>query len=103
MFRPRGSPADVRSAPHRLPSVRNYVMDQNMHHIEHCQSMEAKFRQEAGVEPDEAMRERLLAQADSWHRLARASRFIADKQAETNKILTALDRPLALAVNRDAE
>jgi hypothetical protein len=61
-----------------------------MHHIEHCQSMEAKFRREAESESDLVTRERLLSQADGWHWLAKASRYISETQADTDKILATI-------------
>jgi len=63
-----------------------------MRPIEYYQSMEAKFRREAESESDLMIRERLLTQADGWNWLARASRFIAQKQADTEEILAALDK-----------
>jgi hypothetical protein len=38
------------------------------------------------------IRERLLTQADGWNWLVRASRFVAQKQADTEAILAALDK-----------
>jgi len=49
-----------------------------MHHSERCQSMEAKFRREAESESDLMTHERLLSQADGWHWLAKASRYISE-------------------------
>jgi hypothetical protein len=63
-----------------------------MRPIEYYQSMEAQFRREAESESDLMIRERLLTQADGWNWLVRASRFIAQKQADTEEILAALDK-----------
>jgi hypothetical protein len=63
-----------------------------MRPIEHYQSMETKFRREAESESDLIIRERLLTQAVGWNWLVRASRFIAQKQAATEKSPAALDK-----------
>jgi hypothetical protein len=60
---------------------------EEMPQIEYYQSMEAKFRREAESESDPMTRERLLTQADGWHWLARASRYISEKQADTQEML----------------
>jgi hypothetical protein len=61
-----------------------------MHHSERCRSMEAKFRREAESESDLMTRERLLSQADGWHWLAKASRYISETQVDTDKILATI-------------
>ena len=50
-----------------------------------------KFRQAAESEVDPIVREGFITQAEAWQLLAKASRFISEKQADTNEILAAMD------------
>ena len=52
--------------------------------------MEAKFRHAAEKETDPTQRERFVTHAEAWQLLARASRFISAKQADTNKTIAAI-------------
>jgi hypothetical protein len=65
-----------------------------MPRIEYYQAMEAKFRHEAESESDPTIRERILTQADGWHLLATASRYISEKQADTQELPAAMDKRL---------
>jgi hypothetical protein len=65
-----------------------------MPRIEYYQAMEVKFRHEAESESDPIIREKIITQADGWHLLATASRYIFEKQADTQELLAAMDKRL---------
>lgn len=58
-------------------------------------SMGAKFQREAESQSDPMTREKLLTQADGWHWLATASRYISEKQADTQEMLAAIKNKIA--------
>jgi hypothetical protein len=65
-----------------------------MPRIEYYQAMEAKFRHEVESESDPMIRERILPKRDGWRLLATASRYISEKQADTQELLAAMDKRL---------
>jgi hypothetical protein len=61
-----------------------------MDRIKHYTDMEARYRKQADTEP--ATREKYIAHADAWRRLAETRSFVFAKQKEFAQQLAAFDR-----------
>ena len=62
-----------------------------MNNIKHYTDMEARYRRQADTEP--AKRERQIADADAWRRLADMASLISAKQSEIREVLAVLGKP----------
>jgi hypothetical protein len=61
-----------------------------MERIKYFSDMEARYRKQADIEP--ARREKHIADADAWRRLAETVRFVSAKQAEMLDRIAAYNR-----------
>jgi hypothetical protein len=61
-----------------------------MERIKHYTDVEARYRKQAEAEP--ARREKHIADADAWRRLAETRRFVFAKQAEMRDWIATFER-----------